>query len=85
MYKLTNTIIQNEQTIPIIGYFYKNRILKIIDKLEIHFDLPRVIEYPKFKQLIEEQIEQGKLFCIIDASVDGNEMGGYWIIINSSR
>ena len=77
MYKPTNTIIQNEQTILIIGYFYKNGILKIIDKLEIHFDPSRVIEYPQFNQLIQEQIEQEKLFCIADASVNGNEIGGY--------
>ena len=46
MYKPTNTMIQNKQTIPIIGYFYKNGILKITNKLEIHFDPLRVIEYP---------------------------------------
>ena len=46
MHKLTNIIIQNEQTIPIIDYFYKNRVLKIINKLEIYYDLLRAIEYP---------------------------------------
>ena len=77
IYKLTNTVIQNEPTIPIIEYFYKSRILRIIDKLEIYFDPPKAIEFP-LAQLINRRIDQvRKLFCTADTLVNGNKMGEY--------
>ena len=48
IYKLSNIIIQNEEIIPIIGYFYQSGVLWIINKLTIHFDPLRPIAYPQF-------------------------------------
>ena len=57
IYKPSNMVIQNEALIPIIGYLYQSGVLKIIDKLAIHFDPLRLIAYPEFNQTVLDQIE----------------------------
>ena len=76
-YKPINITTINEETIQIIGYFYKDGTLKIIDWLNNHIDLPREVEYPAFNRSITALIEQEALYCAANASVEGDYMGGY--------
>ena len=70
-------VIQNEALIPIIRYLYQSGVLKIIDKLTIHFDSPRPIAYSQFNQIVLDQIEQMKLLAATNALVKGCEIRGY--------
>ena len=75
IYKPSNVIIQNEEI----------KLLRIIDKLIIHFDPLRPIVYPQFHQSILNQIEDGKLLGASDASINRCEIGGYCKMINRER